>query len=432
MYVVPRFKATEPCQQAGSIRSGIFEATPPESCKAAVIPYGDLKAALTVDAMTPFVASGIEWLQKMTQDGKLLDADVKRFKQIFGSSQIRTTTGRAQIKIATSSVPEVVAAVRNMFSETVAKKLHDVSSLKDNKEASGITQLLSPTVFGLADVKGISVHAAFDMNCSPCLRINIEGSRSIMLAPFTKLGCEVRALNAKSDAVQLSRPISSQAVQAWARGAAVANVNAMAEKAGMVFATLGPGDGIYIPPGFVVIEKPPGTSPTDVIGLRVGLLFAGTEQDEAAQQELRACVADCSNTSGAACIQGMLRFIGDAGKVGKLPDEQDKVEGTSPMKEAPASTAAESEASAEEAQAAKAKAELGEVEVGGEGDDSLKKTGKDEDDDESEESDLLLFCDLMPSLKLQTVRIRKNLVQSEQTDELGCRLALFSFRSQAT
>ena len=100
----------------------------------------------------------------------------------------------------------------------------------------------------------------------PAFRLQLAGSRQIIMFPFSQIGDYVRE---QVGGRALKHPINSVATQQWLMNASSNDIAQLMEarpKCDALVATVGSGDGMYTPAGWLRVEK---TATDDSIGLRV-------------------------------------------------------------------------------------------------------------------------------------------------------------------
>lgn len=139
-------------------------------------------------------------------------------------------------------------------------------------------------------------------------RYQMSGTRTVLCVPFTAVARHVRSARSKDDSSVLARALSSASVFQWLGAAtqkeieeAAKALNAdEAKSSWMLWATVGPKDFMYTPPGTILIEK---IHQGGVEGIRFGCMPAAKEDVASTLAELRACNAD---TIAAACANAAL------------------------------------------------------------------------------------------------------------------------------
>ena len=133
-----------------------------------------------------------------------------------------------------------------------------------------------------------SYNCAFEMACVATLRCQIEGSRSVVVGRFSKLGAFVRE-NGPPQA--RSKPLSHLAVKAWLEQVTPEKLKEFlaCNNGALSFGTIGPSSMLYTPAGSITTEKCDAAA--DVLGFRLGFI---AQRDGLACRELTHANADAT------------------------------------------------------------------------------------------------------------------------------------------
>jgi hypothetical protein len=266
-------------------------------------------ALQNIDFSQPLLITGLQWaahnlLSVESEARKHLEG----FMTTFSGSPLYKAPGRAQLRIKSPELAGlIVEGFKSAFSASVLSQLKFAPDLAEGNVA---IPTMSPGFFGLS--KDRSLHIGFESSSAPGIRIVARGAaRSMVLVPFTVAGMAARNANSVLDPSVLSKPVSSRATFEWLRKVscddfkeAVTKANKKNDGGCFCFCTVGPGDALYVPGGYIVMEQLKGF--VDVAGVRMGVLTDATYSI----RQLRACYADAmSNGRTDAVMQELITLM---------------------------------------------------------------------------------------------------------------------------
>jgi hypothetical protein len=236
-----------------------------------------------LDFQQPFIITGVPVLDLLDKD-KQIKAEVDAFRESFSQSKVRESKTRGQFRIQDEML------IRTVERKLLERLPHDSLLPIPMASMSSLARCLGIATFAIAPS---SYNCAFEMACVATLRCQIEGSRSVVVSRFSKLGAFVR----ESGPPQArSKPLSHLAVKSWLEQVPPEKLKEFLASPGndgaMSFGTIGPSDMLYTPAGAITTEKagPSG----DVVGFRLGFIAS---KDSLAVRELTHANADA--TAGA-------------------------------------------------------------------------------------------------------------------------------------
>ena len=128
----------------------------------------------------------------------------------------------------------------------------------------------------------------FEIGSLGCFRLTTDGTKNVVMAPFTKLSQHIAVLTAKKGEPPLFN-VSSLAVKTWLATVSKEQLEKAAEALQLRCATISKGDLMWHPVGWLIAERVHGK---DIVkGVRVGKLLVdrnATKELQAAQSDMRA------------------------------------------------------------------------------------------------------------------------------------------------
>ena len=128
----------------------------------------------------------------------------------------------------------------------------------------------------------------FEIGSLGCFRLTTDGTKNVVMAPFTKLSQHIAVLTAKKGEPPLFN-VSSLAVKTWLATVSKEQLEKAAQALQLRCATISKGDLMWHPVGWLIAERVHGKD--TVKGVRVGKLLVdrnATKELQAAQSDMRA------------------------------------------------------------------------------------------------------------------------------------------------
>ena len=279
-----------PSKQARRKRP-VFEAA--QSLGVAIKELGGLEDASALakeDFDKPYIVRNTDLLAGIQQN-EAFNSTVAGLKKAWPASPLRASHGRAAqplLEPAATAVQEAV--IKAGGDEWVGPG-----------DSQDLQKALAPSIFLVAAGKD----GVFQEKDSlACLRLTMSGHRDVCLAaPATWIPPPAEP----ADGAPAAPALTSAGLRNLFLGATAAEV--AARKSDVYWATVGPKDVLYCPPGFIVCESVPPGAAADVFGVRVGFL---PKAPSAAAVLLRASAEAVGAGQSAAVCQAALKALGVA------------------------------------------------------------------------------------------------------------------------
>jgi len=212
-------------------------------------------------AASPFILTNQSWGGDVMST-ESLKAFVLDLEDSFEISALKTTDGRAQRRLPDSAgTAEALAKFRDIAPLDIS--VHDFSDMESKAEKTALLKSTAISLFTIA-----SGHAAplkFELGELSVFRLSTKGMRVVAAVKASDV------LDFCSNADVANAPKTLHAAATWM---SLANADKVQEFVGAGFkvfiATVGPGDVLYTPAGFLTAHKVMNSS--NVLGLRVGCL----------------------------------------------------------------------------------------------------------------------------------------------------------------
>ena len=189
-----------------------------------------------LDLVAPVLFTAGTW--KALLDEPALSAAIQSFTALWKGADVRTVQKKASQKLVGSS--ETLA--NGILSKPMERWLQAVPSDDSFKDLRGSLQ---PTVF--ASCAGTET-VYIEKDASPCVRLTIQGIREVVMAPLSSWAKFALAGQNSSAGKGMIQRVCGSFMHA-------APSVVQAGKTHVYFATVGPSDLLYTPPGWIVAEK---------------------------------------------------------------------------------------------------------------------------------------------------------------------------------
>lgn len=216
-----------------------------------------------IDDMQPYIVTGVKWAMDMaaSQDIAVLGPvakSIKLFNDDFRQSDLRKTAGRCMRANVDEESMSDAASQDYLLAKCLP--LCPKGSLAVNSIASGDNADLLKRCMCLSNfgVKQGSHHAYIEKGKLWSIRVAIEGMRVMAVTPAASL-CEFMK----------EKNITQSSAPSFLKGMRAESTEEYTKKHPLYWATLGPGDLLFTPYGYVIYENV--HDGADVLGLRAGI-----------------------------------------------------------------------------------------------------------------------------------------------------------------
>ena len=187
----------------------------------------------------PFIIRGVEMAGRLEVDYK---AELEHFKEQFEISRVSCGISRGQIRFK-------MASNAKNFTNALMAVFKDNDWLKGPYDES-LTSMMWPACWGYAPKATLS---GFERSMMASLRLTSFGTRSIAVARFSEVGEYVRSIQEKA---KHSKPWNTMDLKVWTEECNEAEIKqCLASGAPIYWATLSPGDVLYLPVASFIVEQ---------------------------------------------------------------------------------------------------------------------------------------------------------------------------------
>lgn len=255
---------------------GPFDWQPGQDHKIKVMPLDDFRRCSAAALESPVLVTGVPLLATLIKEDNIQKKEVSDGWSTF---RAHPEMSRAQLRqkildegLAINVKSAMVGALPPMVNNTVPA---------DVGLAQQVDAFLTPDIW----LRAAGTESAnLESGVAACVRYNFAGSRKVVLTRFSRAGQHVRTLKGPR---ALRQPISALMTTTWLQSAKPLDIEQAIQASVEIWGgTIGPGEMLYLPSGYIKIER---TMGEESCGLRMGWLF---RQERGAVPEMKAIVAD--------------------------------------------------------------------------------------------------------------------------------------------